>query len=98
MIPFAHRFEIIKNIKCVDNVIAEHNWEQKISDIKKYDVDILAMGDDWEGKFDSMKEYCEVIYLKRTKDISSSFLKKSLSNFLSIPKEVILNALDVLSQ
>ena len=56
-----------------------------------YNVDIFAMGDDWEGKFDFLKEYCEVTYLERTKNISTTQLKKSLTNFLSIPKEDILN-------
>lgn len=78
IIPFEHRVEIVKNIKCVDNVIAENSWEQKIEDIKKYNIDIFAMGDDWEGKFDFLKEYCEVIYLDRTKDISSSSIKSIL--------------------
>lgn len=78
IIPFEHRVEIVKNIKCVDDVIAENSWEQKIEDIKKYNIDIFAMGDDWEGKFDFLKEYCEVIYLDRTKDISSSSIKSIL--------------------
>jgi len=98
LIPYKHRAEIISNIKCVDLVIPETNWEQKIEDIKKYNVDIFAMGNDWEGKFDYLKEYCEVIYLPRTKDISTTLLKKSLKNFLSVPKEDILYAIEVLEQ
>ena len=97
LIPYEQRrAEIVSNIKCVDKVIPEHNWEQKIDDIQKYNVDIFAMGDDWEGKFNFLKEYCEVIYLERTKDISTTQLKKSLTNFLSIPKEDILNAFEVI--
>lgn len=96
LIPFDQRKEIIANIKCVDQVIAEENWEQKVHDIQKYNVDIFAIGDDWKGKFDYLEEYCEVIYLERTKNISTTQLKKSLTNFLSIPKEDILHALDVL--
>jgi len=96
MIPYAQRAEIVENIKCVDKVIAEENWEQKTSDVKKYNVNIFAMGDDWEGKFDFLKEHCEVIYLDRTKDISTTKLKKSLSNFMSIPKEDIINAFEVI--
>ena len=92
LIPYEQRAEIVQNIKCVDVVIPENNWEQKIDDIDKYDVDIFAIGDDWEGKFDSLKEHCEIVYLERTKDISTTQLKKSLTNFLSIPKEDILNA------
>ena len=96
LIPYEQRAEIVANISCVDKVISEDNWEQKVSDIKKFDVDIFAMGDDWEGKFDFLKEHCEVVYLERTKDISTTQLKKSLTNFLSIPKEDILNAFKVI--
>jgi len=96
MIPYEQRAEIVANIKCVDMVIPESSWEQKIEDIKKYNIDIFAIGDDWKGKFDFLKEYCEVIYLERTKDISTTKLKKSLTNFLSIPKDDIINALEVL--
>lgn len=96
LIPYEQRAEIVSNIKCVDLVIAEKSWEQKIEDIKKYEVDIFAIGDDWEGKFDFLKDYCEVIYLSRTQDISTTKLKKSLTNFMSIPKEDILNAFEVI--
>ncbi len=96
LIPYDQRAEIVANIKCVDRVIPEHNWEQKVDDIQKYDVDMFAMGDDWEGKFDFLEEHCEVIYLERTKDISTTQLKKSLTNFLSIPKVDILNAFEVI--
>ncbi len=96
LIPYEQRAEIVRNIKCVDTVIPESTWEQKIDDINKYDVDIFAIGDDWKGKFDFLKEHCEVVYLERTKDISTTQLKKSLTNFLSIPKEDILNAFKVI--
>ena len=96
LIPYEQRAEIVANISCVDKVIPEHNWEQKINDIQKYDVNVFAMGDDWVGKFDFLKDHCEVVYLERTKDISTTQLKKSLTNFLSIPKEDILNAFKVI--
>lgn len=96
LIPYAQRAEIVKNIKCVDKVIAEESWDQKTSDIKKYDISLFAMGDDWEGKFDFLQEYCEVKYLNRTKDISTTQLKKSLTNFLSISKEDILGVFKVI--
>jgi glycerol-3-phosphate cytidylyltransferase len=96
LIPYEQRAEIVANIKCVDKVIAEEDWEQKISDIEKYNIDIFAIGNDWEGKFDFLKEFCEVIYLERTQDISTTKLKKSLANFLSIPKEDILNAFEII--
>ena len=96
MIPFAQRAEIVANIKCVDRVIPEDGWDQKITDIQKYNIDLFAMGNDWEGEFDFLKEYCEVVYLKRTKNISTTQLKKSLTNFMSIPKEDIINAFEVI--
>ena len=87
LIPFEQRALIVQNIKCVDIVIAEENWEQKIDDIKKYNVDIFAMGDDWQGKFDFLKDYCEVIYLPRTQNISTTELKKELNKYLGISDE-----------
>ena len=96
MIPFEQRAEIVANIKCVDRVIPEQSWEQKIEDIKRYNIDIFAIGEDWKGKFDYLKEYCEVVYLPRTKDISTTKLKKSLANFLSIPKEDLIKAFEIL--
>lgn len=84
LIPFEQRALIVENIKYVDRVIAEENWEQKVADIKKYQIDIFAMGDDWQGKFDFLKDYCEVVYLPRTKNISTTQLKKELNNYLGI--------------
>jgi glycerol-3-phosphate cytidylyltransferase len=96
LIPYTQRAEIVENIKCVDKVIPESDWEQKIKDVEKYNIDIFVMGDDWEGKFDFLKEYCDVIYLERTKNISTTKLKQSLGNFLSVPKEDILKAFEVI--
>ena len=87
LIPFEQRALIVQNIKCVDIVISEENWEQKIDDIKKYNVDIFAMGDDWKGKFDFLKDYCKVIYLPRTQNISTTELKKELNKYLGISDE-----------
>ena len=87
LIPFDQRALIVQNIKCVDMVISEKKWEQKIDDIKKYNVDIFAMGDDWQGKFDFLKDYCEVIYLPRTQNISTTELKKELNKYLGISDE-----------
>ena len=77
-IPYEQRKEILEAIRSVDLVIPEETWEQKIYDIEKYSVDIFVMGDDWLGEFDFLEEYCEVIYLPRTQNISSSFLKGQL--------------------
>ena len=96
IIPYEQRAEIVANIKCVDKVIPEECWEQKVNDIKKFDIDIFAIGDDWKGKFDFLKEHCEVIYLERTKDVSTTELKKSLSNFMLIFKEDVLNTFEII--
>lgn len=75
---YEQRKKILEACRYVDLVIPEYNWEQKISDVQKYQADIFVMGDDWEGKFDFLKEYCEVIYLPRTPDVSSTQTKKYL--------------------
>lgn len=75
---FEHRKYILEAIKYVDLVIPEENWNQKIDDVKKYHVDTFIMGDDWKGKFDFLRDYCEVIYLPRTEGISTTKIKKDL--------------------
>jgi glycerol-3-phosphate cytidylyltransferase len=80
VIPYAERAEIVRSIRYVDEVIAEENWDQKIPDVKAHAVDVFAMGDDWQGKFDFLKPYCEVVYLPRTEGISSSELKQSMAD------------------
>ncbi len=75
---YDNRKVCIEAIKYVDEVIMEVNWEQKIEDIKKYNVDIFAIGSDWLGHFDYLKDYCEVVYIERTPDISSSQIKSDL--------------------
>lgn len=72
------RKEMLEAIRYVDLVVEEANWEQKINDVVKYKIDIFVIGDDWEGKFDFLKAYCEVIYLKRTDDISTTKIKEDL--------------------
>lgn len=98
IIPYEQRAEIVKNIRCVDLVIPEHNWEQKVDDIKKHNVDVFVMGHDWEGKFDDLREHCEVVYLPRTQNVSSTDLKKSLKNLLSITPDQIKLAAEVIQQ
>lgn len=78
---YQERAEIVKSCRYVDDVFPEHNWEQKVDDIKKYEADIFAIGDDWEGKFDFLKERCEVVYLSRTASISTTAIKKRLSQY-----------------
>ncbi|MEA1972775.1 MAG: glycerol-3-phosphate cytidylyltransferase [Candidatus Cloacimonadota bacterium] len=76
--PFEDRMEIVESIKYVDKVIPENSWEQKISDIKENNIDIFVMGHDWYGKFDFLKEFCEVVYLDRTAGISTTQIKEQL--------------------
>jgi glycerol-3-phosphate cytidylyltransferase len=97
IIPYEQRAEIVENIKCVDMVIPENDWEQKIKDIKKYNIDIFSIGNDWEGKFDFLKEHCEVVYLDRTDGISSTQLKNTLKIF-SVSKDEIIKAFNILEQ
>ena len=96
LIPYDQRAAIVQAIEYVDLVIPEESWEQKKADIDTYGVDIFAIGNDWEGEFDFLKDQCEVVYLDRTQDISTTSLKKSLKNFLSISKEDLTNAFEVL--
>lgn len=70
------RVEAVKATGYADQVIIEDYIGQKIDDIQKYDVDIFAIGSDWTGKFDYLKEFCEVIYLPRTEGISSTMLRE----------------------
>lgn len=77
-IPYAERMAIVEAIKYVNKVIPENSWNQKINDVKEHNIDVFVMGDDWEGKFDYLKNYCEVVYLPRTPDISTTKIKKEL--------------------
>lgn len=69
---------ILEAVRYVDKVIPECTWEQKIQDVIDNDVDVFVMGNDWEGKFDFLKEYCEVVYLPRTEGISTTKIKDDL--------------------
>ena len=76
---FEDRKKILEAIRYVDEVLPEYTWEQKIDDIVNNNVDVFVMGDDWKGKFDFLKEEgCEVVYLPRTPEISSSQIKEDL--------------------
>ncbi|WIY61174.1 glycerol-3-phosphate cytidylyltransferase [Bacillus arachidis] len=75
---YENRKMILEAVRYVDEVIPEHDWEQKVKDVVNHDVDIFVMGDDWEGEFDFLAAYCEVIYLPRTAGISTTKIKKEL--------------------
>lgn len=76
-LTYKNRKEILQAIKYVDLVIPEKKWEQKQSDIQKYNVSIFIIGDDWKGKFDWLS--CDVVYLPRTQMISSTKIKEALN-------------------
>ena len=71
------RIENVKKTGFADEVIIEESIGQKVSDVKKYKVDIFTVGSDWIGHFDYMAEYCKVVYLERTKDVSSTMLRNN---------------------
>lgn len=75
------RKEMLEAVRYVDFVIPEQNWNQKINDVKKYEVDAVVMGSDWKGnpKFEELKDVCEVIYLDRTEGVSTTKIKKELN-------------------
>ena len=76
--PYEVRKQLLEAIRYVDLVIPEENWEQKLSDVKEYHVDTFVIGDDWTGKFDFLKPSCEVVYLPRTPEISTTQIKNDL--------------------
>lgn len=78
------RVEAVKATGLADQIVIEDYVGQKIDDIQKYDVDIFAIGSDWEGKFDYLKEYCQVVYLPRTEGISSTMLREDLQDDIKV--------------
>ena len=75
---YEKRKQLLESVRYVDLVIPEESWEQKISDIQLYKIDTFVMGDDWCGQFDFLKDYCEVVYLPRTPEISTTKIKSDL--------------------
>lgn len=73
--PLSDRMNAVIATGIPDKVVVEEFQGQKISDIQKYGVDIFAIGSDWEGKFDFLKKYCDVVYLERTRGVSSTELR-----------------------
>jgi glycerol-3-phosphate cytidylyltransferase len=68
----------LEAIRYVDEIVYENSWEQKIKDIQKYNINIFVMGDDWKGKFDFLNSYCDVVYLSRTPDVSSTLIRSKV--------------------
>lgn len=78
---YEERKQHLEAIRYVDLVIPEKSWPQKLHDIHLYQVDVFCMGDDWEGKFDFLKQYCEVMYFQRTAEISTSQIRNDLGGY-----------------
>lgn len=82
--PSYHAFEIrktmLESIRYVDLVIPEVTWEQKLADVKRYTIDVVVMGSDWEGseKFEYLRDHCEMVYLPRTEGTSTSQIRRDL--------------------
>lgn len=75
---YEQRKKLLEAIRYVDLVIPEENWAQKISDVQEFRVDTFVIGNDWEGKFDFLRDYCEVVDLPRTPEISTTQIKQEL--------------------
>ena len=75
---YEERKKLLEAIRYVDLVIPEESWDQKRTDIPLYHVDTFVMGDDWKGKFDFLEDLCQVVYLPRTPEISTTKIKKEL--------------------
>jgi len=78
LLDFDNRRIVLEAVRYVDMVFPEGNWDQKLPDVQRYNVDVFVMGDDWEGKFDFLKPACEVVYLPRTEHISSTLIRDEL--------------------
>lgn len=76
---YEERKKMLEALRCVDLVIPEESWEQKRADVKEFRVNTFVMGSDWTGKFDFLNDLCEVIYLSRTPEISTTKIKSELS-------------------
>jgi len=80
----SERIESVRKTGFADEIIVEEYLGQKISDILKYNIDTLVIGSDWRGKFDHLRKYCEVVYLERTKDISSTQIRENTLNIYKL--------------
>ena len=77
---YEKRKALLEAIRYVDLVIPEDSWEQKSTDVTEYHIDTFVIGDDWKGKFDFLKDKCDVVYLERTPEISTTKIKSDIGN------------------
>lgn len=75
---YEQRKQLLEAVRYVDLVIPENSWEQKVSDVHEFKVDTFVIGDDWKGKFDFLQDHCQVVYLPRTPEISTTQIKQQL--------------------
>ena len=75
---YEKRKMLLESIRYVDEVIPESTWEQKRDDVKRLNIDVFVMGDDWAGKFDFLSDLCEVVYFPRTPEISTTQVKSDI--------------------
>lgn len=80
LLNFENRKVVLESIRYVDEVFAENTWEQKPDDIRRYKAATFVMGDDWAGKFDFLADLCEIVYLPRTSEISTTEIKRSFGD------------------
>lgn len=78
LLDYRNRKTVLESIRYVDEVFPEQTWDQKAEDIRRYAAQVFVMGEDWAGKFDFLTEWCEVVYLPRTAEISTTEIKQSL--------------------
>ena len=78
------RIENVRKTGFADEIIIESSSGQKVRDIQKYQVDVFTVGSDWEGVFDYLKKYCDVVYLERTKGVSSTMLREKNQKILRV--------------
>ncbi|MCL2153886.1 MAG: Gfo/Idh/MocA family oxidoreductase, partial [Oscillospiraceae bacterium] len=82
--PLSKRIENIRKTGFVDEIIVEDHVGQKVEDVQKYAIDIFTVGSDWRGAFDYLKRFCEVVYLERTKDISTTLLREKIQKIVRL--------------
>ena len=87
LFSYDERKEDLQALRMVDLVIPERTWDQKLTDVQLYHIDVFVMGDDWVGEFDFLSEYCDVTYFERTPSISSTQIRKSIGNAMNIAAE-----------
>lgn len=80
VVCYEERAHIVRALRCVDEVIPENRWEQKRDDILSHEIAVFGMGGDWTGKFDELKDLCEVVYLPRTDGISTTLIRQSIAS------------------